>query len=507
MGDGVMLIDENVYLEWMKRNGGTYDEAVQYYDEKFNLSPDAYGNPVDDPNDLTTKTTQVTERADGSKTTVTEENKTNNPIHRGEKQSAEQSNPQDSQKPMQFAPSEMFDAEEAYVNDVDPAGIPMGFAQAAEESVFDGSGGIGEIESGTPMQFAPQVSEMDEPSEGGMMDVLVDEAPEVIPWVDEFIGYIENVNEKEAMIAADRIMNKASETGLDKVKPRAYKALGLALASMMFGADAQDAFSQGLEVVGQDYAAEAAASAMQAQAIADQQKFMFEESFKTDEAIRKETGKSKKELTNTNYAVMKDMAAHIQTMNKELKAELGLESSMGHIQRAANAIQKTYGQMNLKDTEIGGSFYTGIEEWLMARKNGNFSEPLESFIKDKIARTELTKYEGTLNNAHIIPEGSINSTQQRKNVAELWSKVMSVASLKGNKGDRLGEAAAIKLIMQDFEDYQEVKSVQADPDALEAKKKGMTPFVYFTQTYVIDGQIGRKYKQRTDAELAQILGR
>jgi hypothetical protein len=234
---------------------------------------------------------------------------------------------------------------------------------------------------------------------------------------------------------------------------------------------------------------------------------MFEESFKTDEAIRKETGKSKRELTNTNYAVMKDMAAHIQTMNKELKEELGLESSMGHIQRAANAIQKTYGQMNLKDTEIGGSFYSGIEDWLMARKNKNFSEPLESFIKDKIARTELTKYEGTLNNAHIIPEGSINSTQQRKNVAELWSKVMSVASLKGNKGDRLGEAAAIKLIMQDFEDYQEVKSVQADPDALEAKKKGMTPFVYFTQTYVIDGQIGRKYKQRTDAELAQILGR
>jgi len=204
---------------------------------------------------------------------------------------------------------------------------------------------------------------------------------------------------------------------------------------------------------------------------------------------------------------MKDMAAHIQTMNKELKEELGLESSMGHIQRAANAIQKTYGQMNLKDTEIGGSFYTGIEEWLMARKNGNLSEPLESFIKDKIARTELTKYEGTLNNAHIIPEGSINSTQQRKDVAELWSKVMSVASLKGTKGDKLGEASAIKLIMKDFNDYTEIKSVQAGKDAIEAKKKGMTPFVYYANTYVVDENIGRKYKQATDAELAQILGR
>jgi hypothetical protein len=500
-----MSMTEDAIQRRMAKYGFSREAAIANIEEQMrmmsgNLSYDSTSD-VSDPESNVQKVTSITESADGSKKTVIEENKTNTPIHRGEQEKTGES------KPMQLAPSETFDVEDPYVNDVDPSGVPMGLAQAAEESMFDGSGGIGDIEDGTPMQFAPQVSEMDEPSEGGMMEVLVDEAPEVVPWVDEFIGYIEGVNEKEAMIAADHIMNKASETGLDKVKPRAYKALGLALASMMFGADAQDAFSQGLEVVGKDYAAEAAASAMQAQTIADQQKFMFEESFKTDEAIRKETGKSKREMANTNYTVMKDMASHIQGMDPELKDALGLKSAMGEIQKAADSIQKSYGPMNLKDPEIGGNFYDGIENWLLARAAGNTVEPLDSFIKDQIARAELTKYEGTLNNAHIVPEGSTNSKQQREDIAALFDTVMSVAGLQGSKGDRLGEAAAIKLMMQDFIDYQDVKSAQAGPDAKEAREKGMTPFVYFASTYVVDGKIGRKYKQRTDEELAGILGR
>lgn len=500
-----MSLSEGGIQRSMAKYGVSREVAIAMLEERMRLMGQE-SSGVSDPESNVQKVTSITESADGSKKTVIEENKTNTPIHRGEQEKTGEP------KPMQLAPSETFDVEDPYVNDVDPNGVPIGFAQAAEESIFDGSGGIGDIEDGTPMQFAPQVSEMDEPSEGGMMEVLVDEAPEVVPWVDEFIGYIEGVNEKEAMIAADHIMNKASETGLDKVKPRAYKALGLALASMMFGADAQDAFNQGLEVVGKDYAAEAAASAAQAQTIADQQNFMFEEGVKAEMDIKKERAKAGLEapgkLTDRNYAAMKDMASHIQGMSKELKDTLGLESASGHIQRAAAAIQKTYGPMDLKDPEIGGNFMSGIEDWLMARsKNANFSEPLESFIKDKIARTELTKYEGTLNNAHIIPEGSTNSKQQREDIAALFDTVMSVAGLQGSKGDRLGEAAAIKLMMQDFIDYQDVKSAQAGPDAEEARKKGMTPFVYFASTYVVDGKIGRKYKQRTDEELAGILGR
>ena len=336
--------------------------------------------------------------------------------------------------------------------------------------------------------------------------------------VNNFAQWANQQTEEAAVEKATEIMNKAKESGIDRIKPHVYKALGIALASMLFGADAATAANQGLSAVAAGFERTRQQEAALAQVQAEREDYMFKESYETDQNIRQEAAKlalnapakareADKTLTASNYAAMKDMAAHIQTMNKELKEELGLESSMGHIQRAANAIQKTYGQMNLKDTEIGGSFYTGIEEWLMARKNGNLSEPLESFIKDKIARTELTKYEGTLNNAHIIPEGSINSTQQRKDVAELWSKVMSVASLKGTKGDKLGEASAIKLIMKDFNDYTEIKSVQAGKDAIEAKKKGMTPFVYYANTYVVDENIGRKYKQATDAELAQILGR
>jgi hypothetical protein len=296
-------------------------------------------------------------------------------------------------------------------------------------------------------------------------------------------------------------MKKASETGLDKVKPRIFKALALALASMMFGADARDAFSQGLEVVGKDYAAEAALVAAENKSLADLEDYTNKEIIKSRLKIREDAAKFALEnpgkIQASNNAVLKEIGTHIQGMDPKLKDSLKLASASGHLSRALGLTNKAYGQIDLADPMVRGAFELSVMNWLKARsENKNYIEPLESFVQDQIARDELVRYSPTLNIADIVPDTITNSKQQRKDVAALWSKVMTVARVSKG-GNILGESSALKLIKKDFDDYTKNKT-SAEHDAREAVEKGMTPFTYFVATYVVDDNIGRKHDKDTD---------
>lgn len=333
--------------------------------------------------------------------------------------------------------------------------------------------------------------------------------------VNNFAQWATQQTEEATVEKATEIMNKAKESGIDRIKPHVYKALGIALASMLFGADAATAANQGLGAVAAGFERTRQQEAALAQVQAEREDYMFKESYETDQNIRQEAAKlalnapakareADKALTASNYAAVKDMGAHIQSMSNELKEELGLTAATGEIQRAVSALFKTYGKMNLKDPEIGGNFYTGITDWLMARKEGNRVEPLESFIKAKIARVELTRYEGTLENADLTREDghAANDTQQREDHAALFDKVRQAAAL-GKGGQIIGESTAIKLIMKDFEDYKYIHKTMADKDADEAAEKGMTPFVYFVlNNYIVDKErLGSMYKEETPESL------
>jgi hypothetical protein len=351
------------------------------------------------------------------------------------------------------------------------------------------------------------------------IDVLAKDGTYELGVVNNFAQWADQQTDDAAVEKATEIMKKAKESGIDRVKPHVYKALGIAMASMLFGADAATAANQGLGAVAAGFERTRQQEAALAQVQAEREDYMFKESYETDQNIRQEAAKlainapakareADKALTASNYAAIKDMGAHIQGMSSELKEELGLTAATGEIQRAVSELFKTYGKMDLKDPEVGGNFHQGIKDWLMARKEGNRSEPLESFIKAKIARVELTGYEGRLDEADLTREDghAAGERQQREDIAALFGKVRSAAAI-GKGGESIGETTAIKLIMKDFEDYKYIHKTKADADADEAAAKGMTPFVYFVlNSYVVDSKrLGSMYKEETGASLTQYL--
>jgi len=465
-----------------------------------------YDTDVEDPSSPVVEETSTTKLEDGTTVTQKVSNPNNSPKGIAEKQSAEQSNPQASQ-----APSDIFDvlgggpAANVVLNPfaVEPRGPSgrSGYTPSNEidigmepPSIFEvsggptGRGGVGGLGEATAMPEANvQVSGMGEGTPVSTVqdaeNIINDEAPEIIPWINEFEQAVKEFDENEALVAAERITDKAIETGLDKVKPRAFKALTVALTSMLFGVDAVDAIESGAEVVAQDYAEEAAASAAASAAIADQAKFEREETFKAGLAIEKEKVKagitSKQDIVKGNYQALKDLATLMQGKFEEV----GEPNAMGHLQGAHDAMTAVYGTLDLKDPKIGSAYNQAVTSFLKYKAHQpNGVETLNSFMKDKIARKELSKYKSAISSQDLTSDESYESEDSRKFISKIFSRIKQIAGATNpDTKQPFGEKEAMKKVKAAFNAH--MKTQQGSADAKTAKGMGVTPFVWFAANW------------------------
>jgi len=316
-------------------------------------------------------------------------------------------------------------------------------------------------------------------------NTINDEAPEIIPWINEFEQAVKEFDENEALVAAERITDKAIETGLDKVKPRAFKALTVALTSMLFGVDAVDAIESGAEVVAQDYAEEAAASAAASSAIADQAKFEREELFKTNLKIQEEKAKagltSASDMNKSNYQALKDLATLAQGLPQF--GELNVQNIFGELQAAHSEMQATYGNLDLKDSKIGSAYNQAVKGYLDYKSHQpNGVETLNSFMKDKIARKELSKYKSAISSEDLTSKESYESEDSRKFISKIFSRIQQIsAATNPDTKQPFGEKEAMKKVKAAFNEH--MKTQQGSEDAKTAKGMGVTPFVWFAANW------------------------
>jgi len=318
-------------------------------------------------------------------------------------------------------------------------------------------------------------------------NIINDEAPEIIPWINEFEQAVKEFDENEALVAAERITDKAIETGLDKVKPRAFKALTVALTSMLFGVDAVDAIESGAEVVAQDYAEEAAASAAASSTIADQLKFEREETFKAGLDIQKERAKagltSSSEMTKDNYSALKDMVSHFEGINPDLKETLGMTDLMGPLQEAHAELTRTYGELNLKDSAVGSAYRKGVQGFLKEIKfNPGTTETMLSFMKDQIARKELTDYKGSITSEDLKGKHSRESKESREMISNIFTKIQALAAkVDPATNSPIGEKGAMLAFKEAFKEHNATE--RGSSDQAEAKAAGVTPFIWFAANF------------------------
>ena len=461
-----------------------------------------YDTDVEDPDSPVVEETSTRKLEDGTTVTQKVSNPNNSPKGIAEKQGAQETNPQGSQ-----APSDIFDGPIPDMSMTLPPGPKpsgrSGYVPPPREmdieppSIFDGPEGGGRTGfsgiGGNPT-MAPADVQASGMGEGtpistvqDAQNTINDEAPEIIPWINEFEQAIQDFDEKEALVAAERITDKAIETGLDKVKPRAFKALTVALTSMLFGVDAVDAIESGAQVVAQDYAEEAAASAAQASSIAEQQKFMFEKTFESDLKIReerdKQAGTSKSATTDSNYAALKDIASHYEGLNPELKKVMNMTDIMGPMQEAHAEMTRIYGQLNLKDSAIGSAYRKSIEGFVNEKnRNPGTTETVLSFMKDKIARKELTDYKGAITTGDMTNDNSIESKESRKMVSDIFTKIQVLAGkVDPATNAKIGEKGAMVAFKEAFKEHNATQRGQSDQ--AEAKAAGVTPFIWFASNF------------------------
>ena len=511
-----MLASEQGIERTMQKYGVSREEAIAMIDGGFKAMYSGSSQEVANPDDNVNKVTNITESADGSKRTVIEENKTNTPIHRGEKKSTEESNPQASQ----FDESLLneyglgFFGSDQDVGMLDPEGwgayddtdrydsaVATGTMDNALQDhqgtlgLWDGalSEPLSETEelinsiTGAGIAPAEEYAEPKISTTQEAENIINQEAPEIIPWINEFEQSVKEFDENEALVAAERITDKAIETGLDKVKPRAFKALTVALTSMLFGVDAVDAIESGAEVVAQDYAEEAAASAAASSTIADQLKFEREETFKAGLDIQKERAKagltSSSEMTKDNYSALKDMVSHFEGINPDLKETLGMTDLMGPLQEAHAELTRTYGELNLKDSAVGSAYRKGVQGFLKEIKfNPGTTETMLSFMKDQIARKELTDYKGSITSGDLTGEHSRESKESREMISNIFTKIQALAAkVDPATGTPIGEKGSMLAFKEAFKEHNATQRGRADQ--AEAKAAGVTPFIWFAANF------------------------
>ena len=306
--------------------------------------------------------------------------------------------------------------------------------------------------------------------------------------VNNFAQWATQQTEEATVEKATEIMNKAKESGIDRIKPHVYKALGIALASMLFGADAATAANQGLGAVAASFERSRQNDAASAAAIAAREKFMFEERFKTEEEIKVEKAKAAldtpgneqarlTEIRKNNQDMITTLAADInRSLTEDEKEKWGVRSIRGEVARAVAKMESTYKGYDLTKSINQGIFSDAIEKWITSP--GRSKTPLFTFIEDQIARNKLTGESGFA--AEDFVKGSVMTDEEYHTANKtIFEKMKRVAGRELSDGIPAGENGAGRLMREAYESFKTNNTDAFKQMSRKAKAAGMTPMMYF----------------------------
>jgi len=363
---------------------------------------------------------------------------------------------------------------------------PMEFKRLADEKEEQdwANRSLGDIH---PMQFSKAASDKENTpkSTKDATDIIDTDAPEVKPIINQFLVDLKKLNAEEAEYAASEIMQNLKETGFDKVKPRAFKAIALTLAAMMFGADATDAFNQGFGVVADDYATEAGVAADALKRQQDWEDFQREEAFKHGLTAPAKNATARQEINKYNNtwadSIVDDLAKDVKTLNFMKRTEL-----KSAIMRAINEHNAVYKDdiVDLTNPSHQILFTEGINNYVahtVANNGDSQGLSLHSFIKDLKIRAELPQYKGVLNNSHFTRGDEYSKNLKEKDRMKATNEAHEVIkSLSGilDNGVPMGMDSAIKLVNMDFLAWKETPMYK-NSHKKNAEKAGLSDFLYF----------------------------
>jgi hypothetical protein len=480
-----------------------------------------YDSNVEDPASPVIEETSTTKLEDGTTITQSIKNPNNSPKGIAKEQSTEESNPTDSQD----GPLDE-DLLNAYglgsrgvdkdigildwegwgdydrIDQIESAGPTGTIANALQDP--QGTLGLWDEDLTDPLnetqEFINRVTGADNTPEVGYSEPKIpetaDEAIGVLAKdgkyefgvVNNFAQWADKNTDDAAVEKATEIMKKAKESGIDRIKPHVYKALGIALASMLFGADAATAANQGLGAVAASFERSRQNDAASAAAIAAREKFMFEERFKTEEEIKVEMAKAAldtpgneqarlKEIRKNNQDMITTLAADInRSLTEDEKEKWGVRSIRGEVARAVAKMESTYKGYDLTKSINQGIFSDAIEKWITSP--GRSKTPLFTFIEDQIARNKLTGESGFA--AEDFVKGSVMTDEEYHTANKtIFEKMKRVAGRELSDGIPAGENGAGRLMREAYESFKTNNTDAFKEMSRKAKAAGMTPMMYF----------------------------
>jgi hypothetical protein len=460
----------------------TFEPEV--YSEEFDGSS---GNPVDDPHSSIFETTVITKDDRGGTVTTTSKNPTQTPDALAKK-----------------AAEELEEWQNA-----NPANYPNTPAPGTDSSIYDGewedhsalATSLSDVVEAKEQEAASlempttpvTTEEVNVTADAdASVKVLAEEAPYELGVINDFADWAANRPEEESVKKATEIIERAKESGLDRVKPHVYKALGITLASMLFGADAATAATQGLGAVNKTFENERQVLSNAAAVQAEQEKFKFEETTKADQKIRAKAAENILAapaneqarilaIQDNNQKMITTLSADIdRSLSEQEKENWGVRSVRGEVARAVAKMESTYKGYDLTKSINQGVFSSAIENWITSpgRKT-----PLFTFIEDQIARNKLTSTGGFA--AEDFVQGSMPVEDYHSANKKIFEKMKRVAGKKLSDGLPAGEDGAGRLMREAYESFKTNNTDAFVELSREAGEAGMSPIMFFlTEKYI-----------------------
>ena len=386
----------------------------------------------------------------------------------------------------------------------------------------------------SPQISGTNINEVDIP---GSVELIAKESPNDLTKLNNFALWADGVSDAEALREAEAILDEIESR--PTVTDRFKKAMGVALGAMLFGDDFVTAMNTGLGVVADDYTAEALAAKEAADAQAELEKKIGEESRAhqisniesardAGEALQleayKQGFKSEKERKAAELALRNkntDEAATIMTSVldsvKDHKQYSNVASSdptgeMNGFLRVLDGQMKAIGkELDLTDWAQREAMSSVLKKWVQERLSfGNAAAPMSAYAQEMFVKSEAQRYikmdpnliapsrdyllsedlmigtekdgpgkrERLYINEETLNREHFGTREGTEATIELGELIKTI----GAAG--LGEENTLELLFKDFQDYKarSIKknrgSIFKDMEQI-AYEKGWGPFTHF----------------------------
>ena len=386
----------------------------------------------------------------------------------------------------------------------------------------------------SPQIGGTDINEVDIPAS---VELIAKESPNDLTKLNNFALWADGVSDAEALREAEAILDEIESR--PTVTDRFKKAMGVALGAMLFGDDFVTAMNTGLGVVADDYTAEAEAAKEAADAQADLEKKIAEETrahhisniestrdFKESAALKSMEldAKAAKEFkaaelarktANTTAAgtimssVLDSVKDHKQYSNVASSDPTG---EMNGFLRVLDGQMKAIGkQLDLTDWAQREAMSSVLKKWVQERLSfGNAAAPMSAYAQEMFVKSEAQRYikmdpnliapsrdyllsedlmigtekdgpgkrERLYINEETLNREHFGTREGTEATIELGELIKTI----GAAG--LGEENTLELLFKDFQDYKarSIKknrgSIFKDMEQI-AYEKGWGPFTHF----------------------------